>query len=175
MLDLETMGKASGCAIISIGAVAFDLEEQKLGSEFYVNVDLQSCMDAGLTVDASTVMWWLSQSDGARSALADSPIHLVEALSRFDKFISLATFGAGSVRLWGNGAAFDNVILSAAYSATGRTPPWMFWNDMCYRTMKSSFIGSDAERSEGVQHHALDDAKWQAINLLSIHKKGYTI
>jgi exodeoxyribonuclease VIII len=39
-----------------------------LGDTFYAPVLLQSCVDVGLTIDASTVLWWMRQSDEARSA-----------------------------------------------------------------------------------------------------------
>ncbi len=45
MLDIETMGNESFSSIVSIGALEFNIETGKTGKEFYVNVDLQSCMD----------------------------------------------------------------------------------------------------------------------------------
>jgi DNA polymerase III epsilon subunit-like protein len=61
MVDIETMGNESYSSIVSIGALEFDLETGETGREFYVNVDLQSCIDVGLILNASTVMWWMSQ------------------------------------------------------------------------------------------------------------------
>jgi DNA polymerase III epsilon subunit-like protein len=34
MLDLETMGKRAGCAIVSIGAVEFDINTGEIGRTF---------------------------------------------------------------------------------------------------------------------------------------------
>lgn len=72
MIDLETMGTSPGCAIASIGAVIFDPERPHDGStapEFYAVVDLASCQSVGLTMDAGTVYWWLTQSQKAREAV----------------------------------------------------------------------------------------------------------
>lgn len=69
MLDLETMGQGPDAAIVAIGAVSFDLEAGKLGSEFYTVVDLTSSVEAGGKMDPSTVLWWLQQSEQARSEL----------------------------------------------------------------------------------------------------------
>ena len=74
MLDIETMGNESFSSIVSIGALEFDIETGKTGKEFYVNVDLQSCMDLGLIVNASTVMWWLNQNEQARKDLTDRTV-----------------------------------------------------------------------------------------------------
>ncbi len=65
MLDLETMGNTPTSAIIAIGAVRFD---KKIKGKFYGVIDLESCLEDGLTVDASTIMWWMQQSDAARKA-----------------------------------------------------------------------------------------------------------
>ena len=56
MIDLETLGRRAGCAILSIGAVAFDLK-QGLGEEMYVVVNRQSCNAAELHEDLSTLDW----------------------------------------------------------------------------------------------------------------------
>lgn len=74
MLDIETMGNESFSSIVSIGALEFDIETGKTGKEFYVNVDLQSCMDLGLIVNASTIMWWLNQNEQARKDLTDRTV-----------------------------------------------------------------------------------------------------
>jgi len=47
--------------------------------------------------------------------------------------------------------------------------PWYFWNDRCYRTMKSLYPQIPMER-DGVHHNALDDAISQARHLMAILK-----
>jgi len=53
MLDIETLGLEAGAAILSIGAVKFDTDG--LGAEFSGEIDLESCQDAGLAIDAETL------------------------------------------------------------------------------------------------------------------------
>ena len=69
MLDLETMGNKSFSSFVSIGAVFFDMATGETGAEFHIKVDLGSCLEAGLKVDASTIYWWLKQSDAARKGI----------------------------------------------------------------------------------------------------------
>jgi exodeoxyribonuclease VIII len=70
--------------------------------------------------------------------------------------------------LWGNGAAFDNVILRNSYVRCSIEAPWQFWQDRCFRTVASS---SPMKRvAEGVAHNALDDAITQAKHLIKICK-----
>lgn len=164
MLDLETMGTTPGSAIVAIGAVQFDPETGAVGGEgreFHAAVDLTSCLEAGLTVDGRTVLWWLKQEEAARKALADNPRHLAEVLDHFSHWVP------NECQMWGNGAAFDNVILAAAYKATGRGQPWAFWNDRCYRTMKA-LSPVAPPKFAGTRHNALDDAKHQARHLVDI-------
>lgn len=161
MVDLETLGNSANSVIIAIGAVKFDAS--RLGEEFYEVVDAESCVQAGLVMDTSTVLWWMQQSDEARAAFKRKGVHLGTALTKFVGFCDVED------RVWGNGASFDNTILSNAYRKTGIEQPWKFWNDRCYRTMKSLYPQVKMER-QGTYHNALDDAKSQALHVIEIAK-----
>lgn len=173
MLDLETMGKGPEAAIVSIGAVEVLVDEGTLGREFYAPVDLQSAMDAGGRVDGSTILWWLKQGDAARAALNtdDLPLHqtsmhmVLDSLSAWFRSIDE---DKKSFFVWGNGATFDNVILTSAYHNDRLLPrPWGYQGDRCYRTLKNLFPHIKCP-DFGTKHHALDDAKAQGLHLISL-------
>lgn len=174
MVDLETVGKRPGCALVSIGAVEFSPLTGELGREFYQPVNIKSCKDVGLVEDEETVAWWKQQSPEAQKAYRDAkhasrsrPI--VVALERLTGF--LEPIGKRSVRMWGCGAGFDQPILVAAYEATGMVVPWEFWNDGCHRTLKNLFKGRVTEPlREGTHHNALDDARHQAKHAVAIFR-----
>src|SRR5690606_39203262 len=112
MLDLETLGNKSNSAIVSLAAVAFDIETGETGRESYERIDLQSCLDAGLTVDGSTIIWWLSQSEEARKKLTENEgKNIAEVLHLFRLFCQ----DVGSFYIWGNGTRFDCGLLEDAY------------------------------------------------------------
>ena len=161
MLDLETMGTASDSAIIAIGAVRFNTEG--IVDRFYEIVDLQSCIDAGLRVDGSTVVWWMQQADQAREEFTKKGTHINSALQNFSEWIG------DDAEVWGNGANFDNAILSSAYRICCHVLPWKFWNDRCYRTVKALHPKVKLSRV-GTYHCAVDDAESQALHLISIFK-----
>lgn len=166
MVDLETMGQGADAAIASIGAVKFSASG--LGEEFYVDVELESCLVYGMKLSTDTLLWWLKQSDGARKHLhspAKPPLRLPAALAQFQTFLGPQQ---DKVKIWGNGADFDNAILQYAYRATNMDLPWKFWNNRCYRTMKGMFPGVKQQTREGTYHNALDDAKHQATHLVAI-------
>lgn len=173
MLDLETMGKGPDAAIVAIGAVKFD-PATGLGDTFYANVDLASSVEHKGVMDASTVMWWMKQSDAARQRLVTpDPVCIADALLRFEDWVNGGPHiqrPATDVAMWGNGAAFDNVILRGAYERLGLEPPWQFRGDRCYRTLKALHPEVPLPPSEGTHHNALDDAVFQARHLLEILK-----
>jgi hypothetical protein len=166
MIDLETLSTAYNAAILSIGACKFD--ENGIHEEFYVNIDPQSCKDAGLNIDKETVSWWMRQRKEALEAIKHSKLPLKEALTLFSKW-----YGTTPMDTWGNGAAFDNVIIENAYFAVGMIRPWKYYYDRCFRTMKSLFPVHDEELPrEGLHHNALHDAVYQAKVLNKI--MGYS-
>ena len=165
MLDLETMGKGPDAAIVAIGACTFD--DTRIGDRFYCKVSLDSAVRAGGVMDADTVMWWLRQSDAAREELQKDRMTIVDALYLFTHWVN-SEANQESVCVWGNGAAFDNVILREAYNRQGLAAPWHYYNDRCYRTVKNSAPHIKINRTGGTHHNALDDAMAQAEHLIAI-------
>lgn len=161
MLDLETLGTSPGCVILSIGAVFFD--KTGLGQEFYQTIDVQSSIDAGLTMSGGTFKWWMGQQGAARKALFEDTVQVRVALAHFSHWLA-EHCDTKTVKVWGNGSDFDNPILEAAYEKVGMETPWNFWNNRCYRTV-CDVLNDRQRKQEGVHHHALDDAKSQAQHL----------
>ncbi|MEO5350208.1 MAG: 3'-5' exoribonuclease [Magnetococcus sp. YQC-3] len=169
MLDLETMGTKPSAAIVAIGAVFMDFENDKLGDTFYQRICLESSARNGGVIDAQTVKWWLKQDDKARKEIHTATTQLNSALLDFREFVGV-NIPSDSTRVWGDGAAFDNVILRSAYDNAYIKAPWSYWNDRCYRTVKKIY-NQEREQQIGTAHNALDDAISQANNLLAIVKK----
>ena len=170
MVDIETMSRDSNACITSIGAVVMDFENHVLGDSFSINIDLISSADQGGHLDADTVLWWLKQSDIATSSMLKNTLPFSHALMEFQTW--LGKFGPREyLRVWGNGATLDNVILENAYTKRmGWQCPWSYRGDMCYRTMKAMHPDIVPVEFERVAHNALDDAKYQALHLIQIMK-----
>jgi len=162
MLDIETLGTAPGSVITSIGAVKFG--NGKILDRFFIRIDLQSCLTAGLKMDAETVLWWLRQPEASRGMLTLPGIPLGSALLDFRQWVS-----DPKAEIWGNGATFDNVLLAGAYNAATITRPWSNFGDRCYRTVKNAHrdLPIDSFRI-GTHHNAVDDAESQALHLMAI-------
>lgn len=166
MLDLETMGTGPEAALVAIGAVAFDAQKGELGFRFYSPVDLVSSVAAGMRMDPQAVLWWLRQGDQARADICTLPGPFDETLDAFAQWCA-GLCPRGELRLWGNGADFDNVILASAYRLAGLEAPWRYFNNRCYRTLKALRPDVPFAR-EGTHHNALDDAFSQARHAMAI-------
>lgn len=162
MIDIETIGTEPGCVIASIGAVKFDTDgpvpdhgERSREGAFFASVDIESCQDHGLTIDAGTLAWWFDQPGVARKQLEGGD-GLSSCLNRLRQFVGDAD------EVWANSPKFDMSILEAAYEAIGQEPPWEFYELRDYRTL-TALPGAENTSTDGVEHHALDDAYHQAV------------
>ncbi|HFL4055823.1 TPA: 3'-5' exoribonuclease [Escherichia coli] len=172
MIDLETMGKNPDAPIISLGAIFFDPQTGEMGPEFSKTIDLDT---AGGVIDRDVIKWWLKQSREAQSAILTDEIPLDDALLQLREFID-ENYCGFYVRVWGNGANFDNVILRRSYERQGIPCPWRYCNDRDVRTIVElgNSIGFDVRMTipfEGVPHNALDDARHQAKQVSAIWQK----
>lgn len=169
MIDLETLGTIPGCAIVSIGAVAFnEFEVQQVG--FYSAIKIPEWNVAGTTPeglhkDENTIGWWQKQSPEALRVFEEGKLSTYEALSQLADYID----ELGGPRVWGNGADFDNPIVAVAAHKVGLDPKdiWKGYNGRCYRTVKNQFKDVRLLRT-GTYHNALDDAISQAEHMVRI-------
>jgi hypothetical protein len=156
MVDVETMGLTHNAALLQIGAVADDGREP-----FFINIDLQDCVDHGLTMDTGTIKWWLRQSETARLALADSKgEELRTALIEFAMWLrndptSIEPF---SGELWVLAATYHIPVLENAYLTCGFERPWVYRAPRCLRTFQAV---SRVPRTHECVYNALEDAKSQ--------------
>jgi len=153
MIDIETLGLEPGASIISIGAVRFDTAG--LGETFERSISMTSNEQAGMTIDAETVEWWVGQDAAASEQLVGGD-RLGPVLRDFAQWVDDAD------EVWANSPSFDCDLLEAAYDAVGLEAPWDFYQERDYRTLSSLPVAADVE-FDGVEHDALDDAKHQAL------------
>lgn len=176
MIDLETMGNSSNAAIVSIGACFFEPSTGEIGEKFSRIISLESSQQCGC-IDASTVLWWMKQSNEARAVLNSPDAQNINiSLHEFREFVNC---GQRQMLVWGNGSSFDCVILkNTIIQCLGEEfVPWQFWNERDVRTMVDlgkSLLGFDPKRDmpfEGIRHDALSDAIHQAKYVSAIYQR----
>jgi exodeoxyribonuclease VIII len=181
MIDFETLSLKENAVLLSLGACAFDPATNTLGETFYVAIDPR--LQPGRDISASTVIWWLGQSDDARAKLtsATAAADAIEEGSDDESLYDNASMAishaamafnawieslGGDVECWSNGAV-DHAWLNSMFEYTGFKNPIKFWSQRDYRTLKAMYpqVKMDAT---GTAHDALDDAMNQAKHLCAI-------
>lgn len=164
MIDIETLGTAPGSVILSIGAVNFDAETGEFGEEFYGAVDPQSAVDMGLTIDVSTLKWWMEQSEDARKAAFAGDQTLSKVLFDLHQFVQ----SVEASRVWAKPPSFDLVLLESAYRACAISMPWHYKTPRDCRTLFD--LTGATQPDVGTAHNALDDAKSQALGVVDAYR-----
>lgn len=161
MLDLETLGTRPGSAIVALGAVSFEPFDNKLGNFIVGTVGL---VQPKMRIEGNTVGWWMKQSQQTREiTFPDQPTwpNIEDMLDAFTAFYD------GS-ELWSHGAAFDIVLLEAAYHRHGRRTPWSYRQIRDTRTLFA--LRPDVKVPfDGTMHSAIDDACHQAKWVQSVY------
>lgn len=167
MIDIETLGKKRGCPVLSIAAVAFDLQTGNVGETFYERMGYDAALAYGLP-EISTLEWWGKQSAEARDEAFNgkrSPVSVASELRAF-----LHNSGGGRCIPWGNGSVFDISILEGWFDRVDPMVdakgddiyPWKFWDVADLRTLvRLSGIDVKAIPFAGEKHNALADALHQ--------------
>lgn len=156
MIDFETLGNGDNKCICQVGAVYFDRVTGETGAEFKMNIDAASHVASGAKIDASTVYWWLQQSDEARASILELPRYDVHrAMSDLNAFLANAS------RIWSH-ATFDFVTLTDTLKQLGIKPTFKYNQGLDLRTLTQLAGVTVADFSrEGTHHDGLADAKHQ--------------
>ncbi len=167
MIDIETLGTAADCIVLSVGCVRFTLDGLETDAPpLYVRVDMGEQLAAGRTLSPPTLKWWFGQEKAAQEALFDVRTPLVRIM---ELRVRLENHLIGVDRIWAHGAHFDIAILDHMFR--GLSSPWSFRDVRDDRTIWDLVDGDPhfTERTPraGVAHNALDDARTQALSLIA--------
>lgn len=168
MLDLETWGTEPGCAIRSIGAVAFDPGLSAAPNEtFYVNISDASCERVGLIKDAATIAWWEQHLDAALALQFEQVPLYIAAMAFCGWWRSVE-----GKCVWSHGANFDEPVWRVASKAVGVSVPWNYRDVRDTRTLYAlSGFDPKSVPAVGTLHNARDDAVTQALAVQAAFRK----
>ena len=170
MLDFETLGQSEDTVVISLGACFFDYEKGTIGDTFYMAFEIDDQLQKGRSITPDTLKWWFNQSSAAKKVFNEKAKPTLEVLSTFVAWVQ-AHGSVSKISPWGNGASFDISIIEHLFRQYKLKCPWLFYNVLDLRTFRK-FIANNAkvDKSEGVNHNALDDAKNQAQFVINHYK-----
>lgn len=171
MIDFETIGQNPDTAVISLGACFFDEKSGEIGPTFYMAFDIDEQLKRGRTVTADTLKFWMNQSGAAKKVFNEKAKPAKEVLELFSQWV-LSNNTIGKVQPWGNGSSFDISIIEHLFRMYEVKCPWQFFNIYDLRTFKRYIAGgAKVDKSEGVNHNALDDAKNQALYVIKYYSE----
>ena len=164
MVDIETLGTDYNGVITQIGACYFDWSGI-IGETFLQNIQIQSCLDEGLTTDAGAIKFWLEQT--AKNGVPD---WLTGALPLKAVINDFCRFNRKAETIWSHG--FDQTILQAVGRKCGimRLMPYRNLRDI--RTLVS-LSGVNVKKQELVAkktHNGLDDCIYQVEYCVKCYK-----
>jgi exodeoxyribonuclease VIII len=172
MIDFETLGQDPSTTVISIGACFFNEDTGEIGPTFYMAFDVDEQIRKGRTITGDTLKWWMGQSNAAKKVFNEKAKPAKEVLTLFSQWV-LSQNTISKIRPWGNGSTFDISIIEDMFRMYDVKCPWLYYNVFDLRTFRRYVAnGAKVDKSSGVDHNALDDAKNQAKFVIE-HKKFF--
>lgn len=177
MIDIETLGRRPGCAIIQIAAVPFNINTGEVSKNTFkmsINLDHQLKSGKGFTYCKNTYKWWKGTNKSLFSQLSKSKTTYNQVGQKFQEWFN-SLEDDQNIRVWGNSNRFDIGIIEGWYlKAIGQkfNPFWNTWLERDVRTIasldptiktKTKFIGT--------KHDAINDCKHQIKYCREIVKK----
>lgn len=174
MVDIETLGTSSNSTIIQIAAIAFDMYTGLFVDTFNEITDIEK--EGFMTVDGSTIKWWLNTNKDLLQELINTGKYSSEdILEHFHDWLIELSDTNKEVFLWGNGILFDNKMIQHQLEDNCLDYPIYYKNDRDVRTIvdlaSKKLRITEKELKERfndlslVKHNAYDDVKYQ-INLV---------
>lgn len=189
MLDIETLDVSplNRAVIASVGMVRFNIRETddwsslcKIEREYYAELPIQPQLDAGRTINASTLRWWLTQPENVQAPLrvdhgVHEPIVLEHIFDEMETFLTPSIVSewnyCNPFKIWANPAHFDIPKLETLFTDFGYVFPVPWW---CFRDMTSYKVAAKLAGIRGPSfklpeekqnHNALYDAREQVLEL----------
>jgi len=187
-IDMETLGRHSGCVVLSIGLVVFNPYTDEIIEKYYWEPDIEKQFRDGLTVEADTLAWWATKEDPEERKILKNYIDtgeedvdnkpnlkdvLLQIIHVYHEYSTDDTDKFS--RLWCVGPDFDIAMLRYLYNKFDDEEGYPF-HYQAARDLRTfcDALGIDrdeVEMADGLKkHNALDDA----IHCANIIQYGYS-
>lgn len=167
MIDIETLAKSKTAIIISMAAAFFNPYTGEITTRFKRNINIQSCLNAGLEIDGDTISWWLKQDAEIRASVLKDPKPIFTVLKEFESWFFENKIPKQDPEMWCNGTSFDFPILSSAFLlALKKDFPWKYYMERDVRTILSLFPDIKAREFKGKKHDPMADVEHQIEGLV---------
>lgn len=181
MIDIESLDLGPRPVITQVALLGYDLNEDELleirHTHFYP-IEPQQKIIPARTISASTIAWWMTQSDEARekfelSTATDFEDLVALARNLVTVFNQLTDNGKANYEIVAKGPQFDIVALETLLKEVGLEVPWKYDRVRDLRTMLSlaGINPKNVDKPAGmVPHVAMWDSRWQIEQYLAVRK-----
>lgn len=172
-MDIETLSTKPDATVLSIGAVAFSVQDGLAPVQYYAVIDLEA--QDNRSIDPNTVTWWMRQAQenpGATDVFDGTRESVDSALLRLTKYFQ-AYLGPKD-EVWANGPDFDCVIVKTLFDEFNQKAPWRHTQHRCVRSLRAlaKKLSLDVQVAENMcAHNALADAEYQAREIIATMKE----
>lgn len=180
-LDLESLALGPRPVITQAALLGYDLEEDELLDSRHVQyypVEPQQQIIPPRRIMASTIAWWMKQSDDARERFEQSTstdFQDLPALARhlITVFNQLTDHGRKRYELVAKGPQFDVVAIETLLEELGLAAPWHYQTVRDLRTLcaTAGLNEKNVPKPAGfIPHVAYWDARWGINVYLAAHR-----
>lgn len=181
MVDIETLALGTRPVITQAALLGYDLQEDELLDTRHVQfypVEPQQQIIPPRVISASTIAWWMKQSDEARDRFEQSTStdfgdltaliqHLIMTVNQ------LTNNGLANYEIVAKGPQFDIAALETLITELGFKVPWDYSRVRDLRTYAAAAgidMRSVPQPAGFIPHVAFWDAKWQIDCYLAAKK-----
>lgn len=182
MIDIESLALGTRPVITQVALLGYDLEEDELLDARHVQfypIDPQQQIIPPRRISASTLSWWMKQSDEARSRFdqsvsddfAELPAlarHLIATVNQ------LTDDGRINYEVVAKGPQFDVAALETLLEDLGLKTPWAYDKVRDLRTLLATagINSKNVPKPQGfIPHVAYWDARWQLSQYLAARRR----
>lgn len=186
--DIETLSLHPTHAVvgeIGVHAMHLEFDTTKMNSDVVVTQSAAESIkfdmehqhyEQGRRIDVSTLQWWLTQNEAARSEMAvnQNRCALSTGMFKLDGFIrtqlGYAEQNNSAVYVLSSAPAFDMVNIRTMYGQAAMHHPWAHWQEHSQRTLRSLYPKEKLPERDTtlIAHSGAGDAQWQNEVLLHI-------
>lgn len=181
MVDIESLALGPRPVITQIAILGYDLElDELLEDRFFQHLPIepQQQIIPARKISASTLLWWMRQSDEARESFELSASEDFEDLVAVMRglvaaFNRLTKNGTREYELCAKSAKFDITAIETLLEELGLEVPWHYRNitDVRQDLRRAGIEEKNVPKPQGmVPHNAYWDARWQIESFLAARR-----
>lgn len=175
MMDIETLGKGPGFAVLSLAIVPFNLNGKPLDEDtipvFESGISIADSLALGFDVDPETLQWWQNNDPAVIRSEFSHTTTVTEFCAQLINYMAQVRAKHKTYRIWASAPKLDFGCIYYLFQKLNRTHEWpiLYSSERCQRTLRDLATTLD-DQVEGsiklklsVNHNPTQDCDVQII------------